>query len=1017
MQRSFVAMIALFVGVSTCLLEAPRLFADETTARGLSQPITAQAPANNAGLFLGVNQFNDDPDIPPLQFAVNDAVEQAHMFVVQLKLIPAKNCFLAVSGEPSNQDVKDHLESLQRLGVNVIEAEKSTVLRALLKLRAISTDVSDMVVVSLSSHGFEEFGKAFVMPADGLKDFLADTAINLDTLEAQLKKSKAGQQILLVDACQEKVSVSAEKGIAIRPTSRMGSGFSDALKVTSGQARLASCSEGEFSYEHRDLRNCGHGVFTAKLLEALEGNAGADAENVIRMQSVASYVRTGVNEWVEDQNRLSGAELKQQSPAWFGSDSAGKFGLAKRMGGSEALIAFLNAQEHPRAFDDRLKAQLIQRLKQSDGSKPEDAELLNQVAGYIEGRISVALFVPYLRHTLADSSVSVTPLGLSTNERNPPENNRGLIVEADFSLHVSRLMKHHQLSGFVGQMFANMSVEPSSIDLASTVIFSSHGSSHMMVRSLRTLKRVNAEQVVERTLGSVPNPEMIQLAGNRTFQLWNVPGRGAVLHHANDRLFARFQDVADCRFLIDRDPANFDKLLIASAGSFHGDLATGFIDLKKIRSKQLPENFPPPIRKLIASADEIDLSLSDENGLEIIGTVLNASPARGMRTLSALAQGKQTLIEFLSQTANAAPTGDEAGRLAQSVIRALKNASMKPRGSDISLRMNVPIEAVPDVPAPHTPTDNRNFFLPPKNSKDKGGRVELLVTNEMSQTINLTWVDHSGRRISYGQVRPGDTRSVQTNVGHVWLVQSLTRRDLAAFESHNGVNNVRISRQTIGDFQPTNPGGGAVSVTPNMPNPSSTSPVAGKWKCSCGGTWNLTQNGSRMSGTESGPDGLGSVSGTWSGNEFLFTYVKANGLQGTGVITANGDRATGRIDWTEGRPSLPTLTRIKGGGLPNRSLNMPNPLSTSPFVGRWQCSCGDIWTLQQNGNRLTGSETGKGVSSSVSGSWSGNEFIFSYMKPNGMRASGIMHVNGDRATARLNWQNGGSSHPTLTRIR
>src|SRR5213079_1767208 len=61
----------------------------------------ASAPAtHNSGLFLGVSQFEDET-ILPLSFAVDDAVSQAYLFVIELRLIPPTNCTLLISGEPT----------------------------------------------------------------------------------------------------------------------------------------------------------------------------------------------------------------------------------------------------------------------------------------------------------------------------------------------------------------------------------------------------------------------------------------------------------------------------------------------------------------------------------------------------------------------------------------------------------------------------------------------------------------------------------------------------------------------------------------------------------------------------------------------------------------------------------------------------------------------------------------------------------------------------------------------------
>ena len=55
--------------------------------------VSETALGESAGLFVGINEFNEDDGLAELNFAVNDAIEQAHVFVRELKLIPAKTVF------------------------------------------------------------------------------------------------------------------------------------------------------------------------------------------------------------------------------------------------------------------------------------------------------------------------------------------------------------------------------------------------------------------------------------------------------------------------------------------------------------------------------------------------------------------------------------------------------------------------------------------------------------------------------------------------------------------------------------------------------------------------------------------------------------------------------------------------------------------------------------------------------------------------------------------------------------
>ncbi|MCA9074638.1 MAG: caspase family protein [Planctomycetaceae bacterium] len=361
-------------------------------------------------MFVGINEFSNDPNIPPLRFAVHDAVELAHLFAVRLKLIRAVNCHIALSGAPSAELVTQHLTELKRLGVHVIEARKADLLKALIGVRRAASEDSNLLVVSVSSHGFDDGTVPYVMPRDGLRDLLADTAIRLQSIEEQMQLSDAGHRLFLVDACQEKVSFAPEKAISTKASSAMNDTFSEALNQPTGQAKLTSCDVGEFSYEYTGLRGCGHGVFTATLLDALDGGAPADDEGLVRMRAVADFVHNGVNRWIDDMRRTGGGDMKQ-SPAWFGPKSAEALPLAVRAGDVVTLITNLKNQKLPAAFSDDLRDQLIARLEKTESSSPADRELLCNTRSFLDGQLNARLFVPYLRDALKSSDMSVpTPM-------------------------------------------------------------------------------------------------------------------------------------------------------------------------------------------------------------------------------------------------------------------------------------------------------------------------------------------------------------------------------------------------------------------------------------------------------------------------------------------------------------------------------------------------------------------------------------------------------------------------------
>lgn len=95
------------------------------------------------------------------------------------------------------------------------------------------------------------------------------------------------------------------------------------------------------------------------------------------------------------------------------------------------------------------------------------------------------------------------------------------------------------------------------------------------------------------------------------------------------------------------------------------------------------------------------------------------------------------------------------------------------------------------------PAPRKRFFMPPKNSQDRGGDVELSVDNRLDTDIELIWIDRSGKPQSYGGIPKGTVKKQHTFVGHIWLLQTTDGKPLAAFESFEGPNEIVVSEETL----------------------------------------------------------------------------------------------------------------------------------------------------------------------------------------------------------------------------
>lgn len=64
-----------------------------------------------------------------------------------------------------------------------------------------------------------------------------------------------------------------------------------------------------------------------------------------------------------------------------------------------------------------------------------------------------------------------------------------------------------------------------------------------------------------------------------------------------------------------------------------------------------------------------------------------------------------------------------------------------------------------------------------------GDSVEVLFENRMDEEVELFWCASGNNLISYGTLKPGQVRTQNTYVGHVWYVKTTDGRDIAVFRA------------------------------------------------------------------------------------------------------------------------------------------------------------------------------------------------------------------------------------------
>ncbi len=258
---------------------------------------------DSAGLFVGVRDF-ERGELAPVRFAVDDAVDLAHLFALELGLIDPAKTVVLLTGEPEKEESRRRLEALLAVGGLREHPWPHAIYHHLFRLGQL-TAAEGLMIASFATHGFSDQGKALLAPAGTLRRRLVHTGLPLELVLDDLGRSLAEKRLLLVDACRERFEgATRSAGEALEP---FGEAFLQAMDASRGCAFLAGASQGGFAF---DDPSRGNGVFTGALLDGLRGEVEGDDEALVTVAALATFAHQRVKDWVrQNKPQYAGVSL------------------------------------------------------------------------------------------------------------------------------------------------------------------------------------------------------------------------------------------------------------------------------------------------------------------------------------------------------------------------------------------------------------------------------------------------------------------------------------------------------------------------------------------------------------------------------------------------------------------------------------------------------------------------------------------------------------------------------------
>jgi N-acetylmuramoyl-L-alanine amidase len=230
-------------------------------------PETIYGAGNRWAVLVGVNNYDDSTHFRPLQVCVKD-------------VIALRERLIAVGYEPDRIHLLTDDSETKPIKANILSA---------LKAVADATEPDDLLLFYYSGHGDTADGESYLVGHEGHHLVLPDTATPVSRIKQILNQAPARAKVIVLDACHSGADI-GKKG----PQPMTADFINRVFEQAEGMAILASCKQGQFSYEWRRRERS---VFTHYWLDALGKDADRDDKGFVTVLDVHRHVTNGVKLW------------------------------------------------------------------------------------------------------------------------------------------------------------------------------------------------------------------------------------------------------------------------------------------------------------------------------------------------------------------------------------------------------------------------------------------------------------------------------------------------------------------------------------------------------------------------------------------------------------------------------------------------------------------------------------------------------------------------------------------------
>jgi hypothetical protein len=293
----FCTVWAAFLALASCAAAAPPS-PQATPARG-AVPLPqnqVQSPSvfdsgQSVGIFVGVRSYDPkQTDLSELPYAVDDAIDLAYLFALELRLVEPSRVRLLLAGAPYKPESAQSLLFLTSNGATVYYADHSSIIRQL-KIQAAQAGAAGLFVVVFAGHGVSEHGMDYLLASDFSDRNPAASSVSVNEVLETITGANTTRRIVLLDSCRAVRS----RGPVPDLRFAMSPELALTLALSEGDVILSASRPHGFAYDDNERKN---GVFTAAVLDVLKCQGDfQDLLGTIRAGQLATFLDQRVASW------------------------------------------------------------------------------------------------------------------------------------------------------------------------------------------------------------------------------------------------------------------------------------------------------------------------------------------------------------------------------------------------------------------------------------------------------------------------------------------------------------------------------------------------------------------------------------------------------------------------------------------------------------------------------------------------------------------------------------------------